>query len=75
MLETFHDGLLANDDILFFNEDFNIVTFIANQIHFLAVDFDKINLDEDNNFDEDDHDTITYFRLLVCRTKFQKRKT
>ena len=55
MLEKFHNALLANDDILFFKEDFNKVTFIANQRHALAVDFDEIVLYEDNNFDEDDY--------------------
>ena len=31
------DALLANDNILFFNEDFNKVAIIANQRHILAV--------------------------------------
>ena len=39
--------------LLFFNEDFDKVTFIANQRHILGVDLDKINLENDNNFDED----------------------
>ena len=34
-------------------------TFIANQRHILAVDLDKINLDNNNNFDENDPDTFT----------------
>ena len=45
MFEKFHSALLANDDIIFFNEDFNKVTFSAKQIHILAKDIDKINLD------------------------------
>ena len=65
MLEKFHDTLLANDDILFFNEDFNTVTFFVNEMDILVVDLDKINLDEDNNFDEDDFDTIIHVRLLA----------
>ena len=72
MLETFHNALLDNDDILFFNQDFNKVTFIANLIHFIAVDLDKINLDEDINFDEDDLDTIIHVRLLAWCSKFEK---
>ena len=41
---------------------------------FLAVDLDKINLEEDNNFDDDDPDTITHNRLLTLRFKFEKSK-
>ena len=52
MLEKSNHALHANDDILFYNEDFNKVTIIANQKHVLAVDLEKINID--NNFDEDD---------------------
>ena len=74
MIEKFHDALLANDDILFFNEDFNKVIFFANQMDILAVDLDKTNLDVDNNFDEDDPDTIVYVRLLAWHNKFEKRK-
>ena len=49
MLEMFNNALLANDDILFLNEDFNKVTFFANQIDILIVDRHKINPDGDNN--------------------------
>ena len=57
-----------------FHEDFNKVTSVANQMDFLAVDLDKINLEEDNNFDDDDPDTITHNRLLTLRFKFEKSK-
>ena len=57
----------------FFNEDFDKVTFIANQ-RYIVVDLEKINLDNDNNFDEDDTDTIIHVRLLVWRSKFEKRE-
>ena len=39
----------------------------------LVVDLHKINLDEDNNFDEDDPTTIIHVRHLVWRSKFEKR--
>ena len=42
MLERFDNALLANDDILFFIENFNKVTFIATQLYILAVNPDKI---------------------------------
>ena len=50
MLENLHNALLTNDDILFYDEDFSKVTFFANKMGILGVDFDKINLDDDNNF-------------------------
>ena len=64
MLEKFDNALHAKDDILFYNDHFDQVTFITNQRHILAVDPDKINLDNYSNFDEDDPDTImSDFRL------------
>ena len=74
MLEKLDDVLHANDDILFYKENFDEVTFIVNQRHILAVGLDKINLDNDNNFYEDDPDTIIHVRLLVWCNEFKKRK-
>ena len=74
MLEKFDSALHANYDILFFNEDFNKVIFIANQRHIFAVDPDKINFDEENNLDEDDPDTIIHVRSLAWLSKFEKPK-
>ena len=54
------DVLHAYDDILFYNEDFNKVRFIANQKNILALDLEKVNLD--NNLDEDNLDTIIQIR-------------
>ena len=50
ILEKFHDPLLANDDNIFFDKDFGKVTFFANEIGILGIDFDKVNVDDDNNF-------------------------
>ena len=44
MFEKFHDALNANDDILFFDEDFSKVTFFTNQMGILVVDLDKLTL-------------------------------
>ena len=44
MLEKFDNALHTNDDILY-NEDFDKVTFIANQGYILSVDLDKVNLE------------------------------
>ena len=73
-LQNLSNAFNAHDDILFYNEDFNKVTFIANQRHIVAVDLDKTNLDNDNNFDEDDSNTITQVRLLAWLSKFEKPK-
>ena len=74
MLEKHNNVLHADDDILFYNKDFYKVTFIANQRYILTVDLDKISLDNNNNnFDEDDLDTIIHVRLLACHSKFKKR--
>ena len=74
MLQKLDIALHAYDDILFYNEDFNTVTFIACQRQILAADRDKIKLDNDNNFYGDDPDTIIPVRLLAWRSNFKKRK-
>ena len=74
MLEKHNNVLHADDDILFYNKDFDKVIFIANQRYILTVDLDKINLDNNNNFDEDDPDTIILTRFLGWHIKFEKRK-
>ena len=51
MLEKLDNALHANDDLLFYNEYFDKVTFITNQKHNLAAaDLHKINFDNDNYF-------------------------
>ena len=72
MLEKLDNALHANDDIVFCNEDFNKITIITNQRHMLPSDLDKINLNNNNNFYEDDSDSIIYVRLLVWCSNFKK---
>ena len=74
MFEKFDKSLLTDNDILFFNEDINNVTFIANQRHILGVDLDKVNLDNDNKFDENDPNTTVHVRLLAFPGKIEKSK-
>ena len=74
MLEKFHDSLHANDNVLFFDEDLSKVTFYANKMGILGVDLYNINLDDDNNFYEDDPETIIHAKLLAWCNKFEKRK-
>ena len=74
MLEKLDNALQANDVIVFYNEGFNKVTFIACQIHIPAADLDRIKLNNGNNFYEDNHDTSIHVRLLAWRSNFKKRK-
>ena len=74
MLETFHDTLLTNDDILLFAKVFGKITFFANEMSIFTVDPDKINLADNKSVDKDHPETIIYVRLLVWHNKFEKRK-
>ena len=49
--------MLASDDILFSDEDFSNVTFYANEMEILGAYLDKINLDNNYSFYEDDPHT------------------
>ena len=40
----------------------------------LGAVLDKINLDDDNNFYEDNHNTIIRVKLLAWHNKFEKAK-
>ena len=50
------------------------VTFFANQMGILGLDLDKINLQDDNNFCEEDPEAIIHVRILAWQNKFEKRK-
>ena len=47
MLEKLDNALHVNDDILFYNKDFNKFKFIACQRHIVVADIDKIKLDNE----------------------------
>lgn len=49
-------------------------TFIANQRHILFVHHGKINLDEDNDFDENHSDTFIHVRRLAWYSKLKNTK-
>ena len=74
MLEMLYNSLFINDDILFFEKDFDNVTFFANELVILNINLDKINLD-DVDFYEDDPKTIIHIRLFAWRNKSDKPKT
>ena len=74
MLEKFHDSVLANYDMFFFEEYFSKVTFFGNKMSIFSVDRDKTDLGDDNNFHEDGPETIIHVRILTYCNKFEKRK-
>ena len=67
-----YTALYTYKNILYFNEDSGNVVFSYNEMRILNIDLDNINLD--NNFDEDDPDTIILIRFLSWHIKFKKRK-
>ena len=72
MIKELFTVLRVDENILYFNEDSGNIVFSCNKMGVLNIDFNNINLD--NNFDEDDPDTIIRIRLLVWYIKFEKRK-
>ena len=57
-------ALYADDNIVYFDEESaNAVLFNFDEMGILDIDLNKINLD--NDFDEDDPDTINHVRLLA----------
>ena len=65
--------MYADETTLYFNEDSGSVVFSCIETVIFNIDHNTINLD--NNFDEDDPDTIIiHIRLLAWHIKFEKRK-
>ena len=56
MIKKLFTALYADENILYFNEGSGDVIFNCNGMGILNIDLNNINLD--NNFDEDDPDTI-----------------
>ena len=72
MLEKLGNALYTKMIYSFTIKILIIIKIIANQKHILAVDLEKVNLD--NNFSEDDPDTIIHIRFLAWRSKSKKLK-
>ena len=66
MIIKLFTALYADENMLYFNED------SCNEMGILNIDLNNISLD--NNFDEDEPDTIILIRLLGWHIKFEKRK-
>ena len=65
-------ALHADKNILYFNEDSGNVVCSCNEMGILNINLNNIN--PDNNFDEDDLDTMIHIRILTWHIKFEKRK-
>ena len=65
--------MYADENILYFKEDFGNVVFDCTEMDILNIDLNCIDIDV-NNFDEDDPDTIIHVRLLVWHTKVKKHQ-
>ena len=72
MIKILFAALYTNENLLYFNEDSGNVVFSFNEVGVLNIDLNNMNLD--NNFDEDDPNSIILVRLLACYIKFEKRK-
>ena len=73
MVKKLFTALYADENILYFNEDSGNVAFNCNEMGILSIYLN--NISPDNNFDEDDPDTIILTRLLAWYIKLEKRKT
>ena len=71
MIKELFTALYADENILYFNENLGNV-FSCNEIGILNIDLNNISLDD--NFDEDDPDTVIHIRLLNLHIKFEKCK-
>ena len=63
LIKYLYTALYTDKNILYFNSNSGNVVFYCNEIDILNIDLN--NIDPDNNFDEDDPDTITLIRLLA----------
>ena len=69
MIKKLYTALYTDKNVLYLNEDSASIVFSCNGIVIL-----KIDLNINNNFGEDDPDTIILVRLLACHIKFETRR-
>ena len=72
MIKKIFTALYVDENILYFNEDSSNIVFNCNEMGILNIGLNDISLDD--NFDEDNPDTIILSRLLAWHLKFEKRK-
>ena len=72
IIKKLFTDLYADEDILYINEDSGDAGFIYDEMDVVNVNLNNINVD--NNFDEEDPNTIIHNRLLPWHTKLGKCK-
>ena len=74
MIKKLFTALYAYKNIFYFDEDFGNVVFNCNEMGISNIDLHCMIDDylDDNNFHEDDPDTITHVRLLAWHNKTQR---
>ena len=72
MIKKHFTDLYADENILYFNEGSGNAIFNCSGMGIPNTDFNNANLD--NNFDENDPDTIILLKILDWHIKFRKRK-
>ena len=72
IIKKLFTDLYADEDILYINEDSGDAGFIYDEMDVVDVNLNNINVD--NNFDEEDPNTIIHTRLLPWHTKLGKCK-
>ena len=70
MIKKLFIALYTDGNIFYSNEDSGNVVYSCYKMGFLNIDLNNINLD--NNFDEDESDTIIFIRHLTWCIKFYK---
>ena len=68
MIKKLFTALYADENILYFNEVSGDAVFNYNEMGIINIDLNNISLD--NNFDEEDPNTIILIRFLACYTKY-----
>ena len=63
MIKKFFTALYADENVLYLNEDSGDAVFSYNEMGINYIDLNNSNLE--NNFDEDDPDTIIHIRLWL----------
>ena len=72
MIKKLFTALYTDENIVYFNEVSGNAVFNSYEFGIVNIDLNKISLDD--NFDEDDPDTIVFVRLLTWHIKFEKSK-
>ena len=71
MMEKLDSAIFSYGDIFFPDVDSNMVKFLSDDMGFNIIDLNNININDDN-FDEDDPETINHARLNAWHNRFKK---